>query len=575
MRRLKQFAWILTVLILSGCAGLQQDKHTIEKPEIPVAKDVVAEHGMVASAHPVASQVGVDILKQGGNAVDAAAAVMCALSIAESNASGIGGGGFMVVKMADREDAVMLDYRETAPRKATPEFYYNHPEKTFDELTEYGPYAMGVPGAVAGAELALEKFGTMTLKQVLQPSIRLSREGIVVSGKLHGMIVDNYEILAEFPPTAAIYLKDMLPLEEGDLLINEDLARTFEKIAEHGTKVFYEGEIAEAIVNEIQKWGGIIELEDMKYYEVKIRKAVEGYYRGYLTISTAPPSGGGTFLVELLNIMEGYDVKAMGHNSVEFIHIFAEAMKIVHADKANNLADPDFFDVPVDTFINKKYAERVRKRINKKHADFSYEAPQLIRSDSQLKSSATESNETSHLSIIDVDGNIVVLTQSIDHWFGCGIVASGTGVVLNTQLDDFDNKPNLPNSIGSYKRPTSNIAATILLKDGKPFIAVGTPGGNRIISALAQIIMNVVDHGMSMDEAIEAPRVYCLTKILHVERRISEKVIEKLRSMGHDVNVRENFDKFFGGAQGILIDPITHKLHGGADSRRDGVAIGY
>ena len=549
---------ILSFLIITGlCSCSHDSEHGLG--------DTVAKHAMVASAHPVASSVGIDILKRGGNAVDAALAVAFALSIAEPNASGIGGGGFMMIKMADEEEPIMVDYREMAPRKATKELYYKT-GSSFGELTGEGPLSVGVPGLVSCADLILEEYGTMTLEKILTPSIKLAREGIVVSEKLNGMIVDNLEKIMNFPSTSDIYLSDMLPLETGALLKNEDLADTFEKLGQAGASTFYEGDIAKAIVSEIRQYGGVFELEDMKSYKAKLRKPVQGSYRDYSIFSAAPVSGGGTHLIELLNIMEGFDVKTVGHNSVAFIHLFTEAMKMIYADKSTNTADPDFFHIPVETFIDKGYADKLRRKINEKKAMFDYSPPHRM---------DRESNETSHLSVVDEEGNIVALTQSINNFFGSGMVVSGAGFLLNDHLSDFDPRPDMPNSIAPHKRPTSSIAPTIILKEGKSYLTLGTPGGSRIVSALAQIIMNIIDFDMSIDEAIEAPRVHCFNRVLNVEGRIGEDVIEQLQLMGHSVEVREDYDKYFGGAQGILIHLETKKLYGGADSRRDGVAMGF
>ncbi|OQX87958.1 gamma-glutamyltransferase, partial [candidate division KSB1 bacterium 4484_87] len=467
-------------------------------PEI-FAQDVQSNHAMVATAHPVASEVGVEILRQGGNAVDAAMAIAFALSIAEPNASGIGGGGFMLLKMADSNRAVMIDYREMAPMKATKKFYYEN-EKSFSDLARDGIYSIGVPGLVACAEKVLPKYGTMTLAQILQPAIRLCNSGIEVTEKLSGMIMDNLEKIAQFPATSKIYLKDMMPFEAGDTLRNPDLAKTFGKIAAGGGSVFYQGEIAKKICQTMQTYHGLMDSTDLKSYRAIERKPVTGTYRGYRIVSSAPPSGGGTFLIELLNIMEGYDVKKMGHNSAQYLHTLSEAMKLIFADKALNSADPDFYRIPVDTFVNKEYARRLRRRILPDKARFDY-LPQQI--------SVRESNSTSHFSVVDEQGNAVALTQSINHWFGSGIVVEGTGILLNDHLHDFSDDPDSPNAIEPHKRPTSSIAPTIVLKDGKPIMVLGTPGGTRIISALAQIIMNVIDFGMSMDDAIEAPRIHC------------------------------------------------------------------
>lgn len=527
--------------------------------------DVIAEKAMVATAHPIASAVGIEILKEGGNAVDAAMAVAFALSIAEPNASGIGGGGFIVIKMANQKEAVMIDYRERAPERAVAEYYYDS-ESGFKSLTTVGPSAIGVPGLVAGAEISLKKYGTMTLAQILQPAIELCKNGIVVSEKLNEMILNNIEKISNYPATAEVYLKDMFPLEEGDTLRNLDLASSLVKLSGQGGDIFYKGELAKLMANEIQQLGGVLSYSDLKTYEAKVRKPVRGKYRGYDIITSAPPSWGGTHLIELLNIMEGYNVKKMEHNSAKYIHVFTEAMKMIYADKAINAADPDFYKVPVKTFLKKRYAKKLRKRIEPNKARFDYKSK---------KRSSRESTSTSHLSIVDEHGNIVALTQSINHWFGSGVVVPGTGILLNDHMNDFNDKPGTPNSIEPFKRPASNTAPTIILKNGKPFMTLGTPGGSRIISALAQVIMNVIDFEMSMDDAIEAPRVHCINKVLHVEGRINEKVIDVLREMGHEVKVRSDFDNYFGGAQGILFNHQTNKLHGGADSRRDGKAIGY
>jgi len=561
-KQYSKFILLFTSIIFITCGSLiKTSKHHVTVSD----GDVIGKRGMVASAHPIASEVGINILKQGGNAVDAAVAVALALSIAEPNASGIGGGGFMVIKMANQDKAVMIDYREIAPHKATKQLYYKT-ESSFKELADEGCTSIGVPGLVAGAELALKHFGSFTLEQALKQAIRLAHEGIIVSEKLNGMITDNYEKISKYPATAEIYLHEMLPIEAGQILKNEDLAQTFKKLAANGAKIFYQGGIASAIVDEVKAQGGIFELEDMKAYRAKIRTPVTGSYRGYQIITAAPPSGGGTHLIELLNIMEGFDIKKLGHNSVEFIHLFAEAMKKIYADKSMNAADPDFFTVPVDSMISKEYARKLRDTINKNKAMFNYSPPHCIN---------MESNSTSHLSVIDEQGNIVALTQSINHWFGSGIVVPGTGILLNDHIKDFDSRKNVPNSVAPHKRPVSSTAPTIILKNGQPFMTVGTPGGSRIISAMAQIIINVIDFQMSMDEAIEAPRVHCLKKVLHVEGRINSDVVEKLKSMGHTVVVHTAYDNYFGGAQGIMINPDTKKLLGGADSRRDGVAVGY
>ncbi len=527
--------------------------------------DVVAEEAMAASAHPVVSGVGIEIMKIGGNAVDAAVAMAFALSVAEPNASGIGGGGFMVVKMADSSDPVMVDYRETAPAKATAEYYYA-PDVDFNGWTAEGPNAVGVPGLVAGAALALEKFGTMSLADVLAPAIRLARNGVKVSAKLNGMIIDNLEKIGRYPAAAAIYLPDGFPLEPGSLLVNTDLAATFESIAEGGRAAFYGGKIASAIASEIQTRGGPLALDDLRSYEAMLRPPVIGTYRGYEIISASPPTGGGVHLIQLLNIMEGFDVGKWGQNSPRFLHVLAEAQKMVFADKAANSGDPDFFRIPVERMTDKDYARGLQERIEEDLARFDYAPPNLI---------ISECPSTSHLSVVDGEGNVVALTQSINSFFGSGLVVPGTGILLNNHLADFDSAGGKPNAIAPHKRPTSSMAPTILLENGRPLLTLGSPGATRIVSALAQIIINIVDFGMAVDDAIEAPRIHCPLKTLHMEGRISPETVAALESLGHTVKLYADFDKYFGGAQGILIDGKKGKKYGGADSRRDGAAQGY
>ncbi len=554
---------ILRIGALSLATALLPWACSKARPTSP--NDVVAEHAMVASAHPVASGVGLEILKKGGNAVDAAVAMAVALSMAEANASGVGGGGFMVIKMADSPDAVMVDYREAAPGRATSEYYYG-PGADFDKWTEEGPNAVGVPGLVAGAALAVEKFGTTTLADVLQPAIRLAREGVTVGPKLTGMIIDNLEKIQKFPAAGLLYLPEGLPLEPGTVLRNEALAATLEKIAAGGPAAFYEGEVASAMASSVSSLGGPLDVEDLKNYRARLRPPVRGTYRGYEIISASPPTGGGTHLIELLNIMEGYDVRRLGHNTAPYLHVLAEAMKMVFADKAANSGDPDFVRVPVETMTSKDHARELRERIEADRARFDYKAPAYV---------VPDAPSTSHLSVVDERGNIVALTQSINSFFGSGIVVPGLGILLNNHLADFDSRPGRPNSISPGRRPTSSIAPTVVLKGGKPFMTLGSPGATRIVSALAQIIMNVVDFGMAMDDAIEAPRIHSLGKTLHLEGRIPPDVVEALKARGHAVKMYPDFDHYFGGAQGILIDAKGRRLTGGADSRRDGVAMGY
>ncbi len=561
-KTLRSRLWAGSALALTLFAGSCEPG----APGVPVSPgDVMADEAMVASAHPAASAAGVEILRQGGNAVDAALATAFALALAEPNTSGLGGGGFMVIKLAGQAEPIGVNYREKAPAGATPEVYYG-PDADFAALTRQGPMASGVPGMVAGAALALERYGTMSLAEVMAPAIRLCREGIVVSPLLNGMILDNLDKLAGFPAAEAIYTPDGFPLEPGDTLRNPDLAHSMELIASQGPSVFYEGAIGQAIVAEIQALGGVMTMEDLNNYEAQIRAPVTGSYRGYGLISAGPPAAGGTHVIELLNIMEGFDVAGMGAGSALYLHTLAEAQKMIFADKALNAGDPDFFDIPSGALTSKEYAQGLQERIRDGEARLDYKAPNLV---------PMGHGSTTHLSVVDGEGNVVALTQSINFFFGSGVVVPGTGILMNNHMNDFDAQGGGPNAVGPGKRPVSNMAPTIVLKDGEPFLTVGSPGAARIISALGQIVINLVDFGMGLDDAIEAPRVHIAGQTLAVEGRISPEAVQMLEGWGHTVRMYPDWDSYFGGAQGILVDLGAGALYGGADSRRDGVAIGY
>lgn len=546
----------LGLLVVMGCAPVWQ---------VPIGdQDVVAPHGMVASAHPLASQAGVQMLQRGGNAVDAAVAAAFMLGVAEPNASGIGGGGFMLIKMADSTSAVTVDHREVAPASVEPAYFYEDPTE-FDSRTSYGHRAVCVPGTVAGLTLALRRFGRLSLAEVLEPAISAADTGLVVNEKLHQMIVSHLDRITCHPETAATFLTDGLPPEVGSKIRRADLAATYRLLAQQGADAFYRGPLGAAICAEMKEHDGWITEGDLAEYRPLLRTPVRGRYRGFELVSVPPPSSGGLHLLQLLNIVEGYDLRALGHNSADYVHVMAEAMKQVYADRARYTADPAFTPVPVELLLSKKSAKAVRRRIDRSRARFDYQPTPI----------GPGHAGTSHLSVVDGAGNAVALTQTINDFFGSGVQVPGTGILLNDQMADFSADPQSPNAVAPGKRPQSSMAPTLLLRNGKVVAALGTPGGARIISALAQIIVNIVDFGMSIDQAIEAPRFHCEKKTLYLEGRFAPAVVEELRRRGHPVQVRGAYDVFFGGAQGILVDWQRNRLLGGADSRRFGVAIGY
>jgi len=537
------------------------------------ARDAKANNGMVASAHPLATKVGVDILKAGGNAVDAAVAVGFALGVVEPNASGLGGGGFLMVRDAKTGKVSFIDFREKAPAKATADmFELNDKGKPKFDSRGFKPSAIGgksvgVPGEVAGLLTALEKYGTMDRKEVIAPAIKFAEEGIVVSDVLAGLIAKHYDHLLTFPASEALYLVDGFAKEKGDTIVNKNLANTLRIIQEKGRDGFYKGEIAEKVIAAIQADGGIMTKADLANYDVSFRTPVTGDYRGIEIISAPPASSGGTHVIELLNIMENFDLKKMGLNSAESIHAWAEAMKLMYADRAQFMADTDFVKVPLKGLTSKDYAKQQFARI-----DMDKVAERQTAGDPW----PNESGSTTHFSIIDKEGNMVACTKTINHFFGSAIVAPGTGVLLNDEMDDFDKRPGQANSILAGKKPLSSMSPTLLMKDGKPYASLGTPGGKRIITSVALLISNLVDYDMNIQEAIDAPRVNNYEKgKLKIESRIPADVQEALTAKGHTLNVKKPFDLYFGGAQGIVINQKTGELHGGADPRRDGVARGY
>ncbi|WP_315119117.1 gamma-glutamyltransferase [uncultured Clostridium sp.] len=544
----------------------QVEEKNEEKPQVNMNRDARGKNGAVASAKPEASEVGVEIMKKGGNAIDAAIATAFALGVVEPNASGIGGGGFMLVRFAETGEEVFIDFRETAPGKATPDMYkLNDKGRPENNESVIGGKAIAIPGDVAGLLTALEKYGTMKREDVMQPAIDLAEKGFKVTPNFAGIITDNFETINKFEATKKIYLKDGLPYEEGDIIKNPDLAKTLKAIAKDGKDAFYKGEIAKAIVDEVQKQNGIITLEDLANYEVKMRKPVKGTYRGYEIVSAPPSSSGGTHIIQMLNMMENYDMKALGANTAESLHLWSEVSKLMFADRGKYMADTDFVKVPLAGLASKDYAKELTKKIDKEKS-----AENVMHGDPNKY----ESGSTTHFSVMDKEGNMVAVTKTINYFFGSGVTVPGTGIILNDEMDDFNVKPGTSNSIEPGKRPLSSMTPTLVLKDGKPFMVVGSPGATRIITTVSQVISNVIDHGMNIQDAINAPRMYDMNGNMAVEERVDPKAIEELEKKGHKVEVKGDLDPYFGGVQGIIME-ASGELHGGGDPRRDGQAVAY
>lgn len=551
----------VTVLTLTTTA--------ISNPLNLYSRDRNGNNGVVSAAKPEASEVGIEILKKGGNAVDAAVATAFAIGVLEPNASGIGGGGFMLIRMAKAKESIIIDFREVAPGKASPTmFKVDENGKVINDEITVGGKASGVPGEVAGLLTALEKYGTMNRKVVMKPAIDFAKNGIPVTRNLAEIIADNYEKLDKFPATSAIYLKEGLPYEVGDVIKNPDLAKTLEKISKEGKKGFYEGEIAQKIEEEIGKQGGIITQNDLKNYKVKERKPVIGNYRGYTIISTPPASSGGVHVIELLNMMENYDLKAIGDNTSKAWHLWSEAMRQMFADRGKYMGDMDYTNVPLKGLSSKKYAKELIK-------NFNLEKPSKDKVPGNP--GKYESESTTHISIMDKEGNMVGITKSINYFFGSGVVIPKTGILMNNHMDDFVAVEGQKNSIEAGKRPLSSMSPTAVLDpQNRPFLVVGSPGATRIITAIALTISNVIDHGMNIQEAINAPRITQFQfGTLKSEGRISVNAYNELKGMGHEIEIKADYEPYFGGVHAVLMNYETKQLEGGADPRRDGQAIGF
>lgn len=527
-------------------------------------------NGVVAAAKPEASEVGIQILKKGGNAVDAAIATAFALGVLEPNASGVGGGGFMIIKMADMKEAVVIDFRETAPKASTDKMFLGPDGKVVAGLSSEGGLSVGVPGEVKGLLYALENFGSGKLSrmQILEPAIDWAIKGVPVTVNLASIIKDNFTKLVKYENGAEIYLNDGLPYEIGDTIVNLDYAKTLAKIGAEGVDAIYKGEIAQAIVNEVQKRGGILTLEDLANYKVEVRKPVQGTYRGYTILSVPPASSGGTHLIQMLNILENFDLKKSGPGTAATAHLWAETMKMAFADRAKYMADTAFVKVPLAGLTNKDYAKELAAKID---------PAKPMASATAGDPSKYESGSTTHLSVMDKQGNMVAITKSINYFFGSGVVVPGYGIIMNDHMDDFVLTPGSVNSVQPGKRPLSSMSPTLVLDpQGRSFMTLGSPGATRIFPTVAQIISDVVDFGMPIQQAIMEPRLFQMASgALNMEGRYSINAYEALKKLGHTITVRGDYDAYFGGVHAILYDYNKGILYGGADPRRDGQAAAF
>ncbi|MBL0687644.1 MAG: gamma-glutamyltransferase [Sulfurospirillum sp.] len=535
--------------------------------EGPRAVPVEATNGMVVTSHTLATNEALKVLENGGNAIDAAVTAAFALAVTQPRSGNIGGGGFMLISNEKSGKVDAIDYREKAPSKAYKDMFIDKDGNVNQELSRFSHKSAGVPGSVAGLALALEKYGTISLSKALAPAIKLANDGFIVTPRFSQGTISRKERLSKFESSKKIfYKKDGTAYKPGEKFVQKDLAKTLKRISKHGAKEFYTGKTAELIVEEMEKHGGYITKEDLANYKPSIRKPIKGTYRGYDIFSMSPPSSGGIHIVQILNMMENFDIGKLGHNSADTIHIMTESMKRAYVDRATYLGDTDFVKVPTEGLIDKKYAKKLILPLS---------ASSTNSKDLKAGSPAGyESSETTHFSIADKYGNVVSNTYTINFSYGSGIVVSGAGFLLNNEMDDFSAKPGVPNAYGliggeankieANKRMLSSMSPTIVKKDGKNFLVTGSPGGSRIITTTLQVISNVIDHNLNISSAVNAPRMHhqWLPDELGVEEGFSPDTIKLLEKKGHKI-VQKNA---MGAIQSIMIkDGI---FYGAADPRR-------
>lgn len=539
---------------------------------------VRARHGMVASSTEISSQIGVDVMKKGGNAVDAAVAVAFALAVTWPAAGNIGGGGFMLIRNADgTTDAI--DYRERAPLAATRDMYLDANGKVIKGATTDGYKAVGVPGTVAGLALAHKRHGKLPWRDLVEPAVKLAQDGFIVNDYLAGVFAEKetQEKLNPWPESRRIFLRDGKLYTMGERLKQPELAVTLARIRDN-PRDFYEGLTAKRIVADMQAHGGLITSKDLATYEPTVRKALTGSYRGHDLIMMPPPSAGGIGLVQMLHMLEPYDVASMPWQSAQQIHLQVEVMRRFFADRSEFISDPDFTKVPVAALTSREYADARRKTIDLEHASKSSDV-------GPGNPAGSEPSHTTHFAIVDKDGAMVSNTYTINDWFGAGVTAKGTGILLNDEMDDFTAQPGVPNVYGLLqseknaieprKRPLSSMTPLIMLDHGKPWVAVGAAGGPRIISTVLQIVIALVDYGMNLQEALDAPRVHhqwMPDEIWWEPRGVNADTRAILERMGH--KFREKAENL-SDANAVEIEPATGLRIGASDPRRGGVAVGY
>ncbi len=561
------FALLCALVVLHPAAA--------QSPTAPIVRYDALTHpeygrfGMVSAQNRQSSEVGAQVLADGGNAIDAAVAVGFSLAVTLPRAGNIGGGGFMLIHDAANDESVAIDYREQAPRGATRDMYLDANGDVDRQLSMFSHMAAAVPGTVAGLYLAHQEYGSLPWERLLQPAIDQARNGIVVSFDLATLLGARQERLCRDAAACGYFYKEGgEPYSPGDILIQADLANTLELIARNGPDAFYTGPIADLIIAEMERGGGLVDAESLAAYKPAVREPVRGTYRGYEVISMPPPSSGGVHIVQMLNILENFPMTSFGYGSADSIHLLAETFRLAYADRSEHLGDPDFYAVPLAWLMSKEYARQQAATIDMKKARKSEDVAPGV-------APLAESEDTTHFSIIDADGNVVANTYTLNFSYGSSIAVAGAGFLLNNEMDDFVAKPGVPNAYGllggdanaiaAGKRPLSSMTPTIVFADGEAWFATGSPGGSRIISTVLQMIVNVIDHGMNIAEATAAPRIHhqWFPDVLSLEPGISPDTVRLLRERGHDV---EETRSTMGSVQAVAVRDGVFR--GAADPRR-------
>ncbi|MDQ0219280.1 gamma-glutamyltransferase [Peribacillus cavernae] len=572
-------AVLFSILLVVGTFPLSGQAKERHKSYDGYSQVDTGNGGMVATAHPFASEIGADVLKTGGNAIDAAVAIQFALNVVEPMMSGIGGGGFMMVYDGKTKNTTIINSRERAPAGATPDMFLDENGKPipFSERSTGGT-AVGVPGTLKGLEKALDKWGTRPMKQLIGPSIKLADKGFPIDSVLAAAISDNEENLSR---TAAkdVFLPKGKPLQEGERLIQKDLGKTFKLIRSKGPDVFYKGALAKTLSSTVQAYGGSMTPKDLKNYQVTIDQPIWGEYQGYQIASMPPPSSGGVFLLQMLKILDDFNLSQYDVRSWEKYHLLAETMHLAYADRAAYAGDPEFVKVPLKGLLNPDYIKERQQLIslntvNKKPTagdPWKYEEESADYGQSQQPNDRKD-GETTHFTVADKWGNVVSYTTTIEQVFGTGIMVPGYGFMLNNELTDFDAVPGGANEVQPNKRPLSSMTPTILFEDDKPILTVGSPGGATIIASVLQTILHTIEYDMELKAAVEEPRIYTnsITSYRY-EDVISPDIISRLKQMGHGFGTSSTT---IGNVQSILIDHENGTFKGVADSSRNGAAIG-